>query len=385
MSKWKKVNLDSICEKKITTLSTKEDFLIDYIDIASIDNKTKQVTSYQTLNAFEAPSRARQILQEDDILVSTVRPNLNAVAVNNIKSDNIVVGSTGYCVLRCKPGIDKGYIFHYCKSITFVNNLTRIARGASYPAVSNSDVRNSLIPLPPYEIQKSISKTLDLVSDILMLRKQQLVELDELIKSLFYKIFGNPIANEKGWKKSCLSNECGIITGNTPPRKNKENYGDFIEWIKSDNITSQSIYLSQAIEYLSKEGSKVGRFVDSPSILMTCIAGSIKSIGNVAIANRKVAFNQQINAIIPNNHNIYFLYSLFQVTQKYIQSSISMNLKGIISKSKLSSLEFIFPPREVQNQFASYFLSIQEQRNLVVQAINDTQHLMDSLMSEYFE
>lgn len=171
-------------------------------------------------------------------------------------------------------------------------------------------------------------------------------------------MFGDPVSNPMNWDKKRLADECNIITGNTPSRKVEEYYGDYIEWIKSDNITDAGIYLTKAREYLSEEGLKVGRSINENSILMTCIAGSIKCIGNVAIANRKVTFNQQINGIEPLKNNVYFMFQQFNLSQKYIQSTINMSLKGILSKGQLSELEFIFPPIEKQNEFAEFFKQV---------------------------
>lgn len=176
--------------------------------------------------------------------------------------------------------------------------------------------------------------------------------------SRFIEIFGDPILNPMNWQKKKLINECNIITGNTPSRKNKEYYGDYIEWIKSDNITDSEVYLTKSREYLSEKGLQVGRSIDANSILMTCIAGSVKCIGNVAIVNRKVTFNQQINGIEPLNNNVFFMFEQFKLSQKYIQSTINMSLKGILSKGQLSELEFIFPPIELQNEFGDFFMSI---------------------------
>ena len=77
----KRIPLDSVCEKKISTLPSQYEGKINYVDISSIENETKQIVSTQCLSAKEAPSRAKQLLEVGDILVSTVRPNLNAVAM----------------------------------------------------------------------------------------------------------------------------------------------------------------------------------------------------------------------------------------------------------------------------------------------------------------
>ena len=109
----KRVPIDTFCEKKIPTLQKTYDGLIDYVDISSVDNTEKKITSYQTIEATDAPSRAKQLLKQGDILVSTVRPNLNAVAIVEEETENIMVGSTGYCVLRHKDNMDVRYLRKY--------------------------------------------------------------------------------------------------------------------------------------------------------------------------------------------------------------------------------------------------------------------------------
>lgn len=178
-------------------------------------------------------------------------------------------------------------------------------------------------------------------------------------------MFGDPVSNPMNWQKKRLADECTIITGNTPSRKVDEYYGDYIEWIKSDNITGAGTYITTAREYLSEKGLDVGRSVRENSILMTCIAGSIKCIGNVAIANRKVAFNQQINGIEPVNNNVYFMLQQFNLSQTYIQSTINMSLKGILSKGQLSELEFIFPPIDKQNEFGAFFKQVDKLKFII--------------------
>lgn len=138
------------------------------------------------------------------------------------------------------------------------------------------------------------------------MRQNELDMLEDLIKARFVEMFGDPRSNPFGFEKMILKDTCKIITGNTPSRAIDEYYGEFIEWIKTDNIVSGLLYPTKAIEGLSEKGVKIGRTVDKDSILMACIAGSIASIGRVCITDRRVAFNQQINAIIPQKYNIHF-------------------------------------------------------------------------------
>src|SRR5262245_17385343 len=110
-----------------------------YIDIACVDRVSKSITEAPKLSVSEAPSRARQLLKAGDVLVSTVRPNLNAVAIIPAHL-NGAVGSTGFCVLRADTlRVLPRYLYYYVQSKAFVAHLSRIAIGASYPAVSDDD------------------------------------------------------------------------------------------------------------------------------------------------------------------------------------------------------------------------------------------------------
>ena len=117
---------------------------------------------------------------------------------------------------------------------------------------------------------------------------------------------------------------------------------------------------------------------------MTCIAGSLRSIGNVAIADRKVAFNQQINAILPKEQNTYFMYEQFRLSKEYICSGVNMALKGILSKGQLSSIEFVFPPIARQNQFADFVALADKSRVTLQKSVDSLQKLKASLMQTYF-
>lgn len=169
-------------------------------------------------------------------------------------------------------------------------------------------LEKSKIPLPPLETQKYIAQILDDAAALRNKTEQLIKEYDALAQSIFLDMFGDPILNPKLWKKDSLKKLGKTITGNTPSREIDNFYGDFIEWIKTDNINTPNMYLTRAEERLSELGLKKGRSVDVGAILVTCIAGSRRVIGNVAIADRKVSFNQQINAFIPNNMVSLFWY-----------------------------------------------------------------------------
>ena len=130
-----------------------------YVDIGSINNKTKRITQPKFLSALAAPSRAKQNLRADDVLVSMTRPNLNAVAIVPRELDHSI-GSTGFHVLRSR-GVEPRWLFYVVQTSEFVTAMSRLVQGALYPAVRPKDITGYSVLLPPLQTQRSIVDGLD--------------------------------------------------------------------------------------------------------------------------------------------------------------------------------------------------------------------------------
>lgn len=313
--------------------------------------------SGRVINKLKAPLReagsSTHWFDERHVLYSKLRPYLNKVVL----PDEQGLATTELVPMLPDPEkLDRRYLVHYLRSKQFVSWISDQVAGAKMPRVSMKIFWDHEIPLPPLAEQKRIAAILDKADAIRQKRKQAIELADEFLRSVFLDMFGDPVTNPKGWEVKPLKCVADIVTGNTPSRNDAENYGAFIEWIKSDNINTPSHFLTQAEEYLSEVGMFKGRTVDEGSILMTCIAGSLSCIGNIAIANRKVAFNQQINALVPNK-SVYleYLYALMLCSKEQIQNSSTNSMKGMVSKGTLSALSFPVASIEEQNKFVKVF------------------------------
>lgn len=167
-----KTTVGNLCKPYVGQLRLDGDTLIDYFDIASVDNIEKQITGYTTYTLAKAPSRARKQVKRGNILVSTVRPNLNAVALFDKETENTPVVSTGFCVLECKVDTSPRFLLRYLQSKSFVRAMVPQATGASYPAVSDKIIRDAQIPAYSYEEQIQIADVLDAAANIISKRKQ---------------------------------------------------------------------------------------------------------------------------------------------------------------------------------------------------------------------
>jgi type I restriction enzyme S subunit len=156
--------------------------------LSAVDQETKLIVGAREIPAREAPSRARQLVQAGDVLVSTVRPNLNAVTRVPAHLDG-ATASTGFCVLRPQERLlDGGYLFHWVKTKAFIAEMVKRATGASYPAVSDRTVLDSQIPRPPLERQRRIAAILDKADELRAKRRATLVHLNRLTQALFLNL-----------------------------------------------------------------------------------------------------------------------------------------------------------------------------------------------------
>ncbi len=151
---WEWVRLGDILKPEIHQ-KPQQNFL--YIDIASVDNTINKITNPTKVNVSndKIASRARQLLDSDDILFSVVRPYLKNIAMVPNTSD-YKIGSTGFYVLKPFSLIDRKYIFYLVLSNYVIQNMTKKMKGDNSPSIRKGDLQNLVVPLPPRVEQKHI-------------------------------------------------------------------------------------------------------------------------------------------------------------------------------------------------------------------------------------
>ena len=328
---------------------------------------------------FQESKHVNKIVTEADlVMANTGSPGAIFKGVYGVLSNNLFKISFDNEIL------DRDYLYYILSSNIFQRMLGKKMKGGIQKHLGHKTIGEQYIPIYSKDKQQEIVKALDKAKKLVDLRQFQITALDELIQSLFLEMFGDPISTINKFPKRPLSDFGEIITGNTPSRKEPEYYGNHIEWIKSDNINTPYHYLTKAEEFLSEKGLEKGRLVPENSILVTCIAGSKSCIGNAAIADRPVTFNQQINAIVPNG-NPYFLYTQFIVGKKLIKRASTDGMKGLVSKGAFQKVEFIDPPLNLQNEFGERFLAIQNNKQVLMESLKHLENLYNALLQKVFK
>lgn len=382
-----KIAIKDICIKNIDSVKTNQIGLIDYIDIASVDNKSKTISSFKTIDIKDAPSRAKQLIKKNDILVSTVRPNLNAVAINNLIPSNIQVCSTGFCVLRPKEYVLPSYLFNFCKSDLFINEISQQATGASYPAVTSRIIKNCQIPLPSLSEQKRIADILDKATELIALRKQQLEKLDLLVKSRFIEMFGTFPLNEKKWKTGNIRE---VITearyGSSRPAVDGGRY----PYLRMNNITYSGELDLTDIKYIDIPDNELVRCAVSRGDVLFNRTNSKELVGKTCVYDRDemmilagFVIRVRVNELVLPDFLSAFLNTDFskQMLQKMCKVAIG---QANINAKELQDIALYIPPVETQKDFVVFKQQVSELKYTLQQSLEKLELNYKALMQTYF-
>ncbi|MGU5551462.1 restriction endonuclease subunit S [Aeromonas hydrophila] len=391
---WPMVKLETLVQKVSSwnPSTSVEDIDFLYIDLSSVDKNQKKINAkdVKNISAAMAPSRARQLVKENDVLIATVRPNLNGVALVTADFDG-ATASTGYCVLRAnKNKLDERYLFYWVQSVHFIRDMISKATGANYPAVSDKIIFDSKIPLPPLAEQKRIAAILDKADAIRQKRQQAIALADDFLRSAFLDMFGDPVTNPKGWEVIKLGSCCRFQGGFA---FKSEDYCDSgIPLVKITNVHFENIDWSD-VSYVPADflDTKAEFALKDEDLVMAMTRPIIKSLNAVKVIEVKemdlpCLLNQRVGRFIDYENSFkkhflkYLLYSDFFMNK--VEKLCSVALQPNISAKQIEAITCYIPPIELQDEFSQIAKQI-EQTIPHMSSFNDLD-LFGSLNSKAF-
>ena len=355
-----------------------------YVDISGIDRTCKAIAEHRTLSGADAPSRARKAIRKGDVLVSTVRPNLNAVAMVPAYLDGHIA-STGFCVLRPNRAvIEPRYLFYRTLTPEFVTALTARVRGISYPAVSDKDVKQVEVPLPPLAEQRRIVEILDRADDLRRLRAEADARADRILPSLFVRMFGDPATNSMHWPIKRIGEVCDIVSGATPRTERPEFWGGGIPWATPKDLSELDGWsLDRTARTLTGEGlaSCSAAVIPEGSVLLSSRA----PIGLVAVAGMPMCTNQGFkNLVCGPDVDPWYLFGWCRICTTYLQSLGRGATFKEISKRIVESIELPLPPMQRQRRFRSRLMNLTSIHRARIQSARRIANLFRVLLGGAF-
>lgn len=332
-----------------------------YIDLSSVDKVTKRIESAVTVDCSDAPSRARQLVKAGDILVSTVRPNLNGVAVVPSELDG-ATASTGYTVLRPRVDtIDGSYLFHWVKHPLFVDEMVRLAAGASYPAVSDKIVRAAAVPLPPLSKQRRIAAILDKADALRAKRRVAIAKLDQLLQSVFLEMFGDPVTNPRGWPVGKLADLGELDRGVSRhrPRGAPELLDGDHPLIQTGDVARSGGYIREFKTTYSDVGLAQSKKWPMGTLCITIAA----NIADTGILTFDACFPDSVVGFTASEaSSAEFVQSLMSFLREILEARAPQVAQKNINLAILRELPVPIPPVGKQKQWASFATRVERMK-----------------------
>ena len=367
----------------------------DYIDLSSVDKDTKSIASIERYECSDAPSRARQLVETDDVLVATVRPNLNGVALVN-GAHHGMTASTGYCVLRPdKDELDSRFLFHWVKTGAFVQRMVDVTTGANYPAVSDAKVKASKIPLPPLVEQKRIARILDAADALRAKRREALAQLDTLLQSTFLDMFGDPVTNPMGWRVGRLEDyfsetRAGTCCGPFGSALKKHEYvqGGIPVW-GIDNVKPNQFIQERSLFITPAKFAQLRRYSVERGDILISRAGTVgrmcvakPTVERSILGSNLIRLTLNPAAMLP----VYFacLYTFCGDRLPGLRASGDDRSYSFLNTTRLKSLVVPLPPLDLQHCFAAIVESVEHQKARQRAHLAELDTLFASLQSRAF-
>jgi type I restriction enzyme S subunit len=325
---------------------------------------------------------AEDYLCEAETVVLGRKGNINTPIFVSEKFWNV---DTAFGLVADKKRLFPKYLFYFCQRFDF----ERLNTTVTIPSLTKSRLLDIEMSLPPTDIQKQIANQLDAVTDLLALQKRQLEELDQLIKSVFYEMFGDPVLNDKGWTIGVIADLAKSINYGTSQKATTEPIG--IPILRMNNITYEGSMDFSDIKYIELNDEDKKKYLVHKGELLFNRTNSKELVGKTAVYKRDepMAFAGYLLRLVPNEkaNSEYISGFLNSNHGKKILYGMAKNIVGManINAKEFGSIPIPIPPIGLQNKYADMVNQIESQKSLVKQSIDETQRLFDSLMSKYFD
>ena len=260
--------------------------------------------------------------------------------------------------------------------------------GGAQPNISAGYLKKVAFELKSILEQKEIVDILDKVKSIIDNRKQQLQQLDELVKARFVELFGDPKTNPFGWEQTTVGDVCSsIVRGPFGSALKKEFFVETNETTYKVYEQKHAIQKSATIGtyYVTAEKfNELKRFeCVAGDILMSC-SGTMGELYQLPIGCEKGLINQALCKFTLNDKILPIVFLTYMKQTIGDLETKGSGIKNIAAVSYVKAMLINLPPLNIQEQFATFVEQVDKSKFVVQKALDEAQTLFDSLMQEYF-
>lgn len=379
--------LGDICEivSGSTPKTTVEEYWdgdVKWITPAELNDETYIITdSVRKITELGVKQTGLTSFPEGTVILSSRAP-IGKVAIAGCE----MYCNQGFKNLICSEKIDNRYLYWFLKGNTaFLHSL---GRGATFKELSKKIVANIEINVPDKKKQRQVADKLEKLSEIIQLRKQELLQLDELIKARFIELFGDPIVNSMHWPEELIGDSCFVtkLAGFEYTQYiHYEDSGDVV-MVKAQNVKNGKLNRKD-LSYISNEvsNSLPRSQLVAGDVVMTYVGANI---GDVAVIDDEYKYHLAPNVakIRPDTekyNSVYFMYMLMFLNA-YIVGNSADTAKAALGMEKIRKLKIFAPPIDLQKRFVFFIERINKSKVAIQKSLDETQLLFNSLMQKYF-
>lgn len=333
--------------------------------------------------------KENQKLKKGDVLICTSSGSKNLVGKAAYIPDDLDMTFGAFCKVVRPHDINTSFFQYFFQSPSYRQRISDLSAGANINNIRNEHIDEMSFHVPDIATQRRIAATLDKVSEGIALCKQMLADLDELVKSQFVEMFGDPIVNPKGYAVHQLSEHILFLTSGS--RGWAKYYSDEGEWfITIKNVKDCRISVDDVQCIKPPQNAEAERTRLQEGDLLISITADLGRTGVVTkeIAEHGAYNNQHLTSIRLDRtvlDPLYVAYFMESPAGKSQFESKNMSaVKAGLNFDSIRSLKLFVPPLELQKQFVAFIDQTDKSKFAVQQQLAELETLKKSLMQEYF-
>lgn len=292
--------------------------------------------------------------------------------------------------IRDDLAVDPKYVYQYLKAPFLMDYVVKKATGGTIKHLNQNILVDFPVALPERKEQGLIGGFFLSIDNLITLHQRKYDKLVSVKKSMLEKMFPKNGSNKPEirfsgftdpWEQRKLSELGKVLTGNTPPTSERENWAkdeNGYVWITPTDINA--LRMSDSERHLTAVGWGKARYVPSNSVLITSIA----SIGKNAINTVPAAFNQQINAIIPIENSAYFILTAMENEKARFAGLAGKTATAIINKTEFEKFSFFIPKLQEQERISGFFENLDNLITLHQRELEKLKNIKKSMLEKMF-
>lgn len=376
----KKVKLTDACEfqggsqpPKNQWINRSEEGYVRMLQIRDFTQKNVQ-TEYVKL------TNTTKLCGSSDVLIARYGASVGKILTGLKGAYNVAIMKT----IPDEKVLLKKYLYYYLNSTEFQQIIKNVGSRAAQAGFNKEDLADIEIYLPKIEAQKKIVKVLEKAEKALEKRKEAIKLLDELIKSKFIEMFGDPVKNQKKLPKVELARVGEWKTGGTPSRSNNEYYNGNISWLSSGELNN--MYCFNSVEMITELAIKESsaKIIEKGSLLLGMYdTAALKSTINMieCSCNQAIAYSKLDEKLV----NTIYVYYCIQIGKDFYKSQQRGVRQKNLNLSMIKGLEILMPDLRSQNQFANFVNQVDKLKFEMEKSLEEMENNFNSLMQRAFK